>query len=439
VVLINEVSRPLLSEAAASYRKRIAELKPDATLEQGFISWLLPDSPPPTSFTDLVQAVAEATGANRTPRGIATLGFAAAFKNNASSVSTALQEGLRWLSNRPAFAPNTTPSFEIDGLALLGISLGAASLQDPLRKKTFDWLAGFLSKSAAAKVGHTSRYLISATANLIGQPGLAPYPTTHEATVAQVGLATRGAASAPSEARLALPLQEFSVASEQSQDTVLSAIKLSALLHLYQCLPTVDFRALGLQDVIAVSSRLQHALKRWPWETSPRTGKRDAKLVKWDIDNEYHLQSLLWAVLAPVFPDLDDEENVKSTGHARSRADLCIPSLQLVVEAKFVRDGTQSEFAKITNELAADASLYCVPGSGFTKIIPVIWDDSSSTDHHAELIQGLEKLPNVSAAFVLSRPGRMKNSRASKPMAWSAPKKRAIKKQKKTPPRKGRR
>ncbi|MEK7691244.1 MAG: hypothetical protein AAB425_09505 [Bdellovibrionota bacterium] len=414
MVLINDFSRPLLSEAAASYRKQITEIKPDATLERVFICWLLPDSSPPSaSFTDLIQTAAKATGANRTPRGIATLGFAAAIKDNTSEVSTALQEGLRWLSERPAFAPNTTPSFEIDGLALLGIALGAASLQVPHRKKTFDWLAGFLPRSAAAKVGHTNRYLISATANVIGQSSLAPFPSTHEAAIAQIGLATRGAASAPSDVQLALPLQEFSVASEQSQDTVLSAIKLSALHYLFQCLPTVDFRALGLEDVLAVLSRLQHALKRWPWEISPRTVKKDAKLVKWDIDNEYHLQSLLWAVLSPVFPDLDDEENVKSTGHARPRADLCIPSLQLVVEAKFVRDGTQSEFSRITNELAADAGLYCVPGSGFTKIIPVIWDNSSSTDHHAELIQGLEKLPNVTKAIVIPRPGRMKQGKAT--------------------------
>jgi hypothetical protein len=58
---------------------------------------------------------------------------------------------------------------------------------------------------------------------------------------------------------------------------------------------------------------------RWTFELEKRTV--NSAVARWDVENEYHVQNLLWAVLAPLFPDIDDEENLPSIGHKKPRAD----------------------------------------------------------------------------------------------------------------------
>ncbi len=72
---------------------------------------------------------------------------------------------------------------------------------------------------------------------------------------------------------------------------------------------------------------------------SPRTTSGTAR--QWHIDNEYHVQNLLWVLLAPIFPDLDDEQYLTKIGQKNPRADLYIPSMKLIVEVKFLRAGEQ--------------------------------------------------------------------------------------------------
>ena len=118
---------------------------------------------------------------------------------------------------------------------------------------------------------------------------------------------------------------------------------------------------------------------------------------------------MLWAVLAPVFPDLDDEEWLKSLGHHHPRADLAIPSLRVIIEVKFARRDGKS-FSDLIQEVAADASTYLQDGSGYTNIIAFIWDDAARTEEHAELHQGLLRIRGVIDAIVLPRPRKMDRS-----------------------------
>jgi hypothetical protein len=117
----------------------------------------------------------------------------------------------------------------------------------------------------------------------------------------------------------------------------------------------------------------------------------------------------LWALLAPIFPDLEDEENFPSAGHKHPRVDLCLPSLRIIIEVKFLRTGRQKDCANLIEEVAADASLYRIPGSNYDQIIAFVWDDSGSTEQHRELEQGLTKIPGVISAVIISRPSKMKN------------------------------
>ncbi|MDX5028740.1 hypothetical protein SHY53_11205, partial [Streptococcus suis] len=63
-------------------------------------------------------------------------------------------------------------------------------------------------------------------------------------------------------------------------------------------------------------------------------------------------------------------------------------------------------FAKIVEEIAADAALYRVDPK-WRVLIPFVWDDSFRTEEHPKLIEGLRKLEMVHDAVVIPRPGKM--------------------------------
>ena len=156
------------------------------------------------------------------------------------------------------------------------------------------------------------------------------------------------------------------------------------------------------RDVLHVLEGMERSFKRWTWELAPRT--RRSAIARWDVENEYHVQNLLWAVLAPLFPDLNDEETLPPVGQKNPRVDLSIPSLKTVVEVKFMRPGTP--FQDIIEEIAADASLYSTDPR-WTSLIPFVWDDARRMEEHQKLVAGLKQLPMVIGAVVVSRPGKM--------------------------------
>ncbi len=65
----------------------------------------------------------------------------------------------------------------------------------------------------------------------------------------------------------------------------------------------------------------------------------------------------------------------KSLGHLQPRCDLAIPSLDLIIEAKFIRQG--KSFSKVIGEIAEDVTLYLRSDTPWRRLIPIVWDDSS--------------------------------------------------------------
>ena len=151
------------------------------------------------------------------------------------------------------------------------------------------------------------------------------------------------------------------------------------------------------------SNAFPPASGRWAWEEKGRTRGREAR--KWHVDNEYHVQNLLYLVLAPIFPDLKDEEYFPSIGQKQPRTDLYIPSMKLIVEAKFLR--RNDKVTKVIDEVGSDASLHLKDGSGYAGIIAFVWDDARGNEEHALLRDGLREIRGVLEAVVVSRPGRM--------------------------------
>ena len=89
---------------------------------------------------------------------------------------------------------------------------------------------------------------------------------------------------------------------------------------------------------------------------------------KWHIDHEYHVQDLLYFLLAPVFSDLKDEEYFPSLGQKQPRADLFIPSVKLIIEVKFLRQ--TDKVTKVIDELGSDASLFSPRGQTTRALLP---------------------------------------------------------------------
>jgi len=124
-------------------------------------------------------------------------------------------------------------------------------------------------------------------------------------------------------------------------------------------------------------------------------------------------RAFLWAILAPVFPDIDDEENLPSIGHANPRADLAVPSLRTLIEVKYIRKPGQAGFKAVMDEIASDTGLYLSKSNDFDVIIAVVRDDCAQTEQHYELKSGIEQLNGVMAAIIFSRPSRMKRKKAA--------------------------
>ncbi len=159
----------------------------------------------------------------------------------------------------------------------------------------------------------------------------------------------------------------------------------------------------SLEDVSKLLKRVPAGLRRWTWEEKSRTLNGQPR--QWYIENEYHVQNLLYFLLAAVFADIREEEYTRSVGQKKPRVDLEIPSLKLVIEIKFWhrRDRPQ----KIIGEIAEDTSLYLAEGSPHEQMIAFIWDDSCRTEEHDLLDSGLKNLKGIFDVVIVSRPGRM--------------------------------
>jgi hypothetical protein len=183
------------------------------------------------------------------------------------------------------------------------------------------------------------------------------------------------------------------------------AARLAAFESEFARLGQVRIASATRDDLTTLLKNLSRGMRRWTFELEKRTV--NSAVARWDVENEYHVQNLLWAVLAPLFPDIDDEENLPSIGHKKPRADLGVPSLRTIIEVKFLRDRGQRAFAKIVEEIAADASLYLSRTTDYDNIIAFVWDDCAQTEQHHELKSGLEQIKGISAAIILPRPSSM--------------------------------
>ncbi len=160
-----------------------------------------------------------------------------------------------------------------------------------------------------------------------------------------------------------------------------------------------------LNDLSRFLERIPVGMKRWTWENKGRT--KNAEPVKWPIENEYHVQNLLYVLLAPVFEDVADEVYLRPVGQKTPRIDLYLPSMHTIIEVKY-RKEVRKSFQELIGEIAEDASLYrCDPAYANARIVAFLWDHTQSTQEHAKFREGVLKIQGIDACVVVSAPSCM--------------------------------
>ena len=395
----------LFEDALRSLQRRVAGATELSPSDRAFLAWIL-QSDSFDRLEDLATGALAHFGEARSYHDLATLGYAISAGVLDDTQVASLRAGLTWLLGRPPEVAGDPAPFVTDAIALFGIALGAAALGANETATTLTWMAEFLPTTAHLPgVEPWQRCLFSAALYMLGSSRL---PLSEDPAVAdvRVALAARGAyptseaASAEADEQRTLELIKEQLA---GIPTVRAGMRIAALAWIRRSAPTLTPGRITVDQVVRLLERVPAGLRRWAWEERPRT--RSGAPTKWQVDNEYHVQDMLYFLLAPVFPDITDEEYFPSLGQKQPRTDLCIPSLKLIVEVKFLRQG--AKVTTIIDEVASDASLYLKEASQYEGLVAFVWDDSRRTEEHPLLRQGLTQIRGVLAAVVVPRPGRM--------------------------------
>jgi hypothetical protein len=99
---------------------------------------------------------------------------------------------------------------------------------------------------------------------------------------------------------------------------------------------SIDQAILSRSHLVAVLERFEAAMRRWRFDTDSLQ-----KPIRWPVTAEREVQDILWLVLRSVFDDVVEEETLPKVGHSTYRADFGIPSLGVLIEAKYARKGSR--------------------------------------------------------------------------------------------------
>lgn len=396
----------LLSDARKQLLRELQNLRGKGNLDEAFAAWLLPATDIEFQLREVAQAASEHTGGQRTYRDVAILGFTAAAGILEDFQREALQFGLEWVSGRAPLIDGQPMDFCTDPVGLLGISLGARLANDvAVKAKVNEWLDSVIKQSFQSRLDDWQKCLLCAVKQQENS-NVMFLPTGSQSADVRVALRSKGMLPDALDSNYQDYIDTLSLVKRNcgaDVPPIRAALRLAALDSIQQIAPAISLFCPSIEDVCRILARVPAALRRWTWEERART--RGGEPRKWHIDNEYHVQNLLYLLLAPVFPDLTDEDYTPSVGQMHPRADLGIPCLRLIIEVKFMRSSHSPQ--DMIEQIAADSGLYLVENSSYSQIVAFIWDDSRRSEQHDLLRAGLRQLRGVVDAVIVSRPGSM--------------------------------
>lgn len=198
---------------------------------------------------------------------------------------------------------------------------------------------------------------------------------------------------------------EFRAQTQGDASTALLSLMIYVFDQVNQDVAVVPPKGWGLDDLLGFLEHIPVGLKRWTWEDAGRT--RGAEPVKWPVENEYHVQNLLYFLLGPIFNDIADEVNLQPVGQKNPRIDLYLPSLHTIIEVKYRKDVKKS-FPALIGEIAEDASLYRADAKyKDARIVSFLWDCTRATQEHAKFKEGVLKIDGIDGCVVTSAPSTM--------------------------------
>ncbi|MHB8388893.1 MAG: PD-(D/E)XK nuclease domain-containing protein [Acidobacteriaceae bacterium] len=200
-------------------------------------------------------------------------------------------------------------------------------------------------------------------------------------------------------------MDEFRAQARGDASTALLSLMVYVFDQVNQDVAVVPPTGWTLGDLLGFLDHIPVGLKRWTWDNLGRT--KGATPVKWRVENEYHVQNLLYVLLAPVFNDIADEVYLQPVGQKTPRIDLYLPSLHTIIEVKYRKD-TKKSFQALIGEIAEDASLYRA-GAKYKDalIVNFLWDCTRATQEHAKFKEGVLKIYGVKGCVVISAPSTM--------------------------------
>ena len=408
---MSDTSHILLSDAEASLRKIVRSILGSNSLEEVFVGWALHGTPEALPLADVFQISASKKGALLEHTDVAMLGFGLACGLLDTTQRGSFLAGLARLCGRNPFMHGTPIACCTDPQALLGLAVGATEAGETARVQLATWVGKFFDRTCSGNLPlEWERTLLHGVSHRLGisatLPMLSASPADLRVALRVKGVVPDGSVSAHEDEveTLRLIKTDFSTI-----NAARAGLRLAALRAISQAACTAHLDRPTIPQLVQLLRRLPNGLAQWTWEDKPRTGKGEAR--QWHVDHEYHIQNILWCILSPLFPDLKPEDYTPKVGPYQPRADLGIPSLRVIVEAKFWRRSVKAQ--RMIEEIAADSSIYFVAGSSYTVLIPFIWDNARRTEEHESLIGGLKQLPHVADAVVVARPGLMETSSAA--------------------------
>ena len=325
---------------------------------------------------------------------IAAAGYALARDPCREGLVTAFKDAIEQLSGRTFFAEGRTPRFEVDSVALLGIALGARAAEIP--QDGTGWIDNLLRRTSETLRGDDWQCdLIEVARGTIN--------CNHEMSIQDGRLRSVFSEATSQDEHQAAWAQMIACAGDS--DPVQIAVNRAVFERCAASLAVLPIYNSGVAALVSILEGLTQSMSHWTYETRPRV--KGVTPQEWGIDHEYHVQNLLWTVLRPVFTDLVDEQSLPKVGHKTPRYDLGVPSLRTIIEVKFMRRAGSGACRKITEEIAADRSLYLGQRTGYSTLVVFVWDERRQTEEYQTLKAGLEGMKGIEKVVILPRPSRM--------------------------------
>jgi len=403
---MNIATKIYMEEAEQRRVQTIRNLEAYSEITRAFIGWMLRDiSSFKYDFETIWSNVYRLQEIEPNAKHVATLGYAISVLPVIEDKKEKTSECLKWMSGRQPFRPNTVPTFETDGIILLGLAIGARTiLSQPFPE--IKWLCDLIDQALTKRLDSWNRILIETAAACVNDRCISS-ESLNDAPDAALALMKKGLIQINDSEQYFGQALKIVCGEPRELSVERAAVQIVLINYLRERALAVQFVNPKVEDVARILDGIRRSLRRWTWETERRTKASTAE--KWDIQHEYHVQNLLWFQLASIFDikNIEDEENLPSLGPKRPRADICLPSLNLIIEVKFMRSGDQAGVIEVIEGVAKAASMYLTKVSGYNKMIAFVWDNSATTEMHQELKQGLLKINGVVDAIIIPRPQKM--------------------------------